>query len=259
MYRIMLVDDEKWVRTALRHTILHTGLKFEIVCECSNGLEALDYLKVNPVDLVMSDIKMAVMDGLTLVSQLLLQIKQCDIIVISGYDNFTYVQHALRSGVVDYLLKPVDVDEMKICLQKWEKQYLDKMHTIEDVVNTTCVSPNELSAVEQVLHYVKSKLPGEVTLTEAAATVYLNPSYLSQLFKQRMKMNFVEYVMKVRMDEAKRLLACTSLRISEIAARLGYTDVAYFSSTFKKINELTPSEYRKERFETQIDNLNSRI
>jgi YesN/AraC family two-component response regulator len=254
MYSIMLVDDEKWVRKALRHTIINTGLAFEIVCECSNGLEALDYLDKHPVDLVISDIKMAVMDGLTLVSQLLKQNKQHDLIIISGYDNFSYVQHALRSGVLDYLLKPVDVEDMKICLQKWEKHYLAQLPQIGEVVNTTSVLLNEMSAVEQVIHYVKSKLPGEVTLTEAAAIVFLNPSYLSQLFKQRMKINFVEYVMKVRMDEAKRLLECTSLRISEIAARLGYMDIAYFSSAFKKINGITPSEYRRERLELKSEN-----
>jgi YesN/AraC family two-component response regulator len=247
MYRIMLVDDEKWVRKALRHTIINTGLALEIVSECANGLEALDYLHRNQVDLVISDIKMSVMDGLKLVSQILILDKQIDIIIISGYDDFAYVQHALRSGVCDYLLKPVEVDDMRICLLKWEKQYLNRLNSYgENMTPAIPALPHEMSTIEQVLHYVKSKLPGEVTLTEAAAIVYLNPSYLSQLFKQRMKMNFVEYVMKARMDEAKRLLKCTSLRISEIAARLGYTDVAYFSSAFKKINEVTPSEFRRD-------------
>ncbi|MFS0643600.1 response regulator [Siminovitchia sp. 179-K 8D1 HS] len=243
MYTILLVDDEKWVRTALKHTIARTGLPFEVVGECTNGLEALDFLKEHSVDLVMTDVRMAVMDGLAFVTSLVNENRQTDCVMISGYDEFHYVQHALRSGVIDYLLKPVELEDMKKCLEKWEKLRLKNNHPENTFVKEP--DPSELSTVEKVMRYVKSKMPGEVTLAETANYVHLNPSYLSKLFKDKTNQNFVDYVIEIRMDEAKKLLETTSLRINEIADRLGYSDITYFSNLFKRKTGVTPSEYRK--------------
>jgi YesN/AraC family two-component response regulator len=102
-----------------------------------------------------------------------------------------------------------------------------------------------LSAIEQVQQFISSNLSKDISLTDAAALVHLNPSYLSQLFKQQTGGKFVDYVIEMRMEEAKKLLLKTSLRVSEIAERLGYGDISYFSSTFKKLIGCTPLEYRK--------------
>ncbi|UJF34858.1 response regulator transcription factor [Paenibacillus hexagrammi] len=242
MYTMLLIEDERWVRTAIKRTVERTGLPFTITGELENGLAALDWLKNNPVDLILADIRMPVMDGLTFIQQLRLDNRDQSIIIISGHDDFSYVQQCLRAGVFDYLLKPVEIDEMKACLEKWVKYQISRQKSDSEVFHK---DPAEMSAVEKVIELIKSQLPGDITLTEAAAAVHLNPSYLSQLFKQRMNQTFVEYVLQLRMNEAERLLTHTSLRISEIAERLGYTDVAYFSSTFKRLKGVSPSEFRK--------------
>ncbi|WP_160724976.1 response regulator transcription factor [Bacillus sp. USDA818B3_A] len=244
MFTILLVDDEKWVRTALRHTIIKTGLNFKVIGECSNGLEALDFLKEQAVDLIMTDVRMSVMDGLSFVKTHSNGAHQSDCIMISGYDDFKYVQHGLRSGIYDYLLKPVELEELKECLENWVNHRRKK----NDRSSNSLVKeadPLELSTVERVINYVKSKVPGEVTLTEAANYVNLNPSYLSKLFKDKTEQNFVDFVLEIRMNEARHLLVSTSLRVSEIADRLGYSDITYFSNMFKRKNGVTPSEYRK--------------
>ncbi|TXK81470.1 response regulator [Paenibacillus sp. N3.4] len=242
MNTILMIEDERWVRTAIKRTVERTELPFTLLKECSNGLEALDWLKNNPVDLILADIRMPVMDGLTFVNQLRAIKQDQSVIIISGHDDFSYVQKCLRAGVFDYLLKPVEVDEMKACLEKWMKQ---RTRTVNPVPDYPLKDPEEMSSVERVIQLIKNKLPGDVTLTEAAAAVHLNPSYLSQLFKQRMNQTFVDYVIQMRMDEAERLLVHTSLRISEIAQRLGYTDLSYFSNTFKRIKGKSPSDFRK--------------
>ncbi|WP_042460675.1 response regulator transcription factor [Neobacillus dielmonensis] len=248
MYTILLVDDEKWVRTALRHMIARTGLPFKVEEECTNGLDALDFLQNHPVDLVMTDVRMAVMDGLTFVTELANGDYPTDCIMVSGYDDFKYVQHALRSGVFDYLLKPVELDDMKACLEKWLehrlKQEADKQraNSVESKVDSS-----GLSTIEKVIQYVKSKVPGDVTLSEAAEHVHLNPSYLSKLFKDKMDQNFMDFVLDIRMNEAKRLLERTSLRVTEISDRLGYSDITYFSNIFKRKTGVPPSEYRKQQ------------
>lgn len=249
MKKILLVDDERWIRAVIRRLIERTGLPFTVCHECSNGLAALDWLKSNHADLIMADIRMPVMDGLTFLEKLRLADQKHAVIMISGHDDFSYVQTSLRGGVFDYLLKPVNVDEMKVCLEKWLKQCTD---SIQQDGTGLIIDQTEKSPVEQVVEFIKSKLPGEVTLTEAAEKVHLNPSYLSQLFKQRMNQTFLDYVLQYRMDEAGRLLTHTSLSVTEIAHRIGYTDLSYFSNTFKRVKRKTPSQFRKSYHERRV-------
>ena len=166
------------------------------------------------------------------------------VVIISGHDDVTYAKRALQFGAFDYLLKPVEADNMKECLQKWIKHHKKELHVdpVEPLIDM-----KELSPIEQVTRHIDSMLIPELSLTEAAAMVHLNPSYFCKLFKQQTSVNFTDYLTKVRMKEAIRLLEKTSLRISEIAERLGYADLAYFSNTFKKVMGATPSEYRKTR------------
>lgn len=242
MNSIMLVDDERWVRTALRRTIEKLDLPFVIVHECGNGLEALDWLKNNHADLILTDIRMPVMDGLSFAKQFRRRRRVAEVIIISVHDDFPCVQEALRNGVFDYLLKPVEPSELKACLEKWIEHRREKPQFEWSISQAVSEHP---SPIQRVLQYIEESPPGEITLTEAARRVHMNPSYLSQLFKQKLNKNFVDYLTEVRMAEAKHLLADTTLRISEIADRLGYSDLAYFSNTFKKMVGCTPSEYRK--------------
>lgn len=241
MKRILLVDDEKWVRKALIWSINKLNLPLQVVHECGDGLEALDWIKQNDADLVITDIRMPIMDGLTLIKELQKLEKKQDIIVISVHDEFQYVQQALRSGVTDYLLKPIGEEELKLSLEKW----LDK--TTQDDRKPPDVANEELpsSTIEQVLSYFEKTPLSQINLTNAANHVHVNPSYLSQLFKQRLNKRFVDYVTELRIQEGIRLLENTTLRVSEIAERVGYSDVAYFSQNFKRITGHTPSEYRK--------------
>ena len=242
MFNILLVEDERWVRTALRKTIEKTELPFRVIHETTNGVEALDWLNDHTASVVLTDIRMPVMDGLALMEELRRRNNEIAVMFISGHDDFTYAQRAVQLGASNYLLKPVEVDNMRECLQLWlnreEKSLRMKAAEIP-------VDMKEISPIELVTRHIDSMLIPELSLTEAAAMVHLNPSYFCKLFKQQTHMNFTDYLTKVRMKEATRLLAKTSLRISEIAERLGYADLAYFSNTFKKTMGTTPSEYRK--------------
>lgn len=242
MKKVLLVDDERWVRTALKWTINKLNLPLEVVQECQNGLEALDWIKMNDVDLILTDIRMPIMDGLALVKELSILNRKYDIIVISVHDEFQFVQQAIRSGVTDYLLKPVEESELKVCLEKWINEKSNESNTIHHTLPANDNVP--LSTIERVLDYINKTPLDQITLKEAAESVHINPSYLSQLFKQQLNKKFVDYVTELRIEEGKRLLHNTTLRMSEIAERVGYSDLAYFSNNFKKIVGVSPSEYR---------------
>ncbi|MEX1029910.1 MAG: response regulator [Paenibacillaceae bacterium] len=244
MFDILLVEDERWVRTALRKTIERTELPFRVIHETTNGVEALDWLNDHTASIVLTDIRMPVMDGLALMEEIRRRNNETAVVIISGHDDFTYAQRAVQLGASDYLLKPVEVDNMKGCLQLWLNLQEKELRMKTDELS---VDLKEISPIEQVTRHIESMLIPDMSLTEAAAMVHLNPSYFCKLFKQQTHVNFTDYLTKVRMKEATRLLEKTSLRISEIAERLGYADLAYFSNTFKKTMGTTPSDFRKNK------------
>lgn len=119
MFKVLLVDDEVFVRKGLRKLIRWEELGFAVVGEAKNGGEALELIHKLEPDLVITDIMMPALDGLELIQR----VKETDRIdpafmIISGYNNFKYAQQAIRFGVHDYILKPVDVKEMTVTLQK---------------------------------------------------------------------------------------------------------------------------------------------
>ncbi|WP_046174556.1 response regulator transcription factor [Domibacillus indicus] len=239
MKRILLVDDEKWVRTALKWTINKLGLPVQVVQECGNGLEALNWIGHNEADLVLTDIRMPVMDGLSFVKELGTFKEAQDVVVISVHDEFQFVQQALRSGVTDYLLKPIEEEDLRASLEKWlKKQAPGSSSNLKEKEAVP-------STIEQVLDYIRKTPLSEVTLHSAAQAIHVNSSYLSQLFKQQLNKKFIDYLTELRIEEGKHLLLHTTLRMSEIAEHIGYADVAYFSNNFKKITGCTPSEFRR--------------
>ncbi|MEH7380458.1 response regulator [Bacillus sp. JJ1533] len=247
MHQILLVEDERWIRTGIRKTVEKTGLPFQVVHEATNGLEAYDWLTQNKVDLVLTDIRMPAMDGIELIKEVRRREMEIDIIIISGHDDFAYTQQAIRHGAFDYLLKPVEKEGMNETLTKWLQEIEPKNHPVvrED---RTSSDLNELSPIERVLLHIDHSLSKDVSLAEAAEKAHLSTSYFCKLFKKETGTNFNDYIVNVRLQEAARLLEHTSLKISEIANRLGYSDLAYFSNSFKKQNGITPSQYRKSKF-----------
>ncbi|MBB3111493.1 two-component system response regulator YesN [Paenibacillus phyllosphaerae] len=112
--RTLIVDDEPRIRRGIERLLLSCGDGFEIAAVLADGMEALEYMHRNAgaVDLVISDVKMPEMDGLTFVKEASSHYKFYSLF-ISGYDDFEYLRAALREGAVDYVLKPVDRDQFR--------------------------------------------------------------------------------------------------------------------------------------------------
>jgi two-component system response regulator YesN len=104
---------------------------------------------------------------------------------------------------------------------------------------------SERNIMQTVLNYIEKKYEKGITLEEAADYVHLSSNYLSRLFKKEMNVNFIDYVMKRKMDRAKELLDGTDLPVINIAMQLSYDEPNYFSRVFKKVTGMTPSEYRE--------------
>lgn len=98
--------------------------------------------------------------------------------------------------------------------------------------------------VTRAIEYVEHNYDRSLTLREAAEAVYVTPNYLSHMFHEQTGRTFKEWLSRYRVDRARELLATTSLRTYEIAARVGYADYKYFSKTFKRLVGCSPGDYR---------------
>ena len=112
MLEVLLVDDEPFILQGLQLLIDWEKEGYHI-STASNGQEALDYIRENPVDLIIADIKMPVMTGLELLKALRTELKHdAYFVILSGYAEFGYAQEALRYECTDYILKPVEKDQL---------------------------------------------------------------------------------------------------------------------------------------------------
>lgn len=102
-------------------------------------------------------------------------------------------------------------------------------------------------AIDVALHYIQEHYNEDISLEKVAATVFLNPAYFSQLFKQKTGQGYKEYVINLRLAQAKRLLLNPRLKLADIAARIGYHDMRHFTQLFRKRFSITPTEYRQQQ------------
>ncbi len=112
MFKVFLVEDEIVVREGIRNNIQWEQYGFVYVGDASDGELALPLIRQIQPDLLITDIKMPFMDGLALIELVRGELPKTKIVIISGYDDFSYAQQAIRMGVEQYLLKPIMKDKM---------------------------------------------------------------------------------------------------------------------------------------------------
>lgn len=164
--KVMLVDDEPFILRGLTMLIGWEEEGCEIVKTASNGMEAYEYLKEHPVDLIIADIKMPVMTGLELLERIRTEnISNAYFAILSGYNDFSYAQKAIRFSCMDYILKPVQKESLLDLLRKAVKQKeltereeakQKKLQRSYLIQNLTTLFKGKADAA--VLEYVKSNL-----------------------------------------------------------------------------------------------------
>ena len=122
MRKVLVVDDEKLIRIGIKTMIENKEQNLYNISLCSNGKEALELLIKESFDILITDIRMPQMDGITLMQEIGKLSHKPEIIILSGYDDFNYASEALRSGARDYLLKPVKRVDLYASLDRVEKE-----------------------------------------------------------------------------------------------------------------------------------------
>ncbi|WP_224768346.1 response regulator transcription factor [Metabacillus idriensis] len=159
MMKVIITDDEIQIRKGLRMKVEWENEGFHIVGEASNGQETLEKLREIDADIVITDVRMPIMDGIEFVKHCHLEHPNVKVIVLSGYSDFEYVRSSMIEGVKDYLLKPVDPDELTEALRRIRIEVEEeKRNQIEsDRMSRLVHSQLEEMREQYLLHLVKEE------------------------------------------------------------------------------------------------------
>ncbi len=239
MLKVAIVDDEEIVRMGLAVIISEAGRGYKVIASYANGEEALEKLLNTDVDVVVTDIRMPEMDGLELIRNLLALHANISIIILSGYNDFEYARSALRLGAEEYLLKPVDQNELFQCLDRIRVRKYGAASNMELENN------HDKRIVERLKAMIDKEYSNKLSLAELSGRFFLHPKYLSRYFKSETGINITDYLIHVRMNKAKDLLLNNlDLKVYEVAEKVGYADSVFFTKLFKRMVGVAPKEYR---------------
>jgi|GEM_PF-578360 len=358
MLRILVVDDESDIRAGIIRKIEQMEREDVVVCgEAANGIEALQWLDEWHADLCVTDIRMPEMDGLQLARSVHERFPWVECMIVSSYGDFNYAKRAMQMNISEYVLKPVDREELEQAvlksmsairrkrmnrahqliieqfpssgdmLKRWSEQLktfqvdqypilvVDMLQMMEKWVDDAYylldyaaeawmqtlvkelglpdairepardgdmgIAESKLRArdrryyfrlcaawrmeqdmiglierqrdkgsahyermIAEIKTYMKQHYHEKLRLEQLAGLIPISRSYLAILFKQVTGMTVWEYLVNIRMKEAKRMLAEPSSKIYEVACRVGYENGEHFTKLFKEKFGMTPKEYR---------------
>lgn len=263
MIRLLIADDEKLEREALAE-LVQRRFEREVVLEVAeNGRKAADTAVLWGADLILMDIEMPGMSGLDAARAVLAQRPSCRVIFVTAYSLFQYAHEAVHLGACDYLLKPVDPDELEASVRRAMRQIEterkleelaaarpqpEQTETEEEAEDASEESENSQTALvmAHVRRYLEDNYMFDLSLDSVGEILHISPAYLSAQFKKYQKMNFLDCLTELRINAAKELLSDPFRSSAEVASMVGYEDASYFARAFKKRTGMTPTQYRRQ-------------
>lgn len=243
MYRVALVDDEHMIIEGLSRVVPWEKLGCTVSGTASNGREGLELVRRVKPHILMTDIRMPNMDGLTMVAALRSEFPDLQITVLTAFRDFEYAQTALNLGVCRYLLKPSKMDELNEAIRTMIAR-LDALPKTQTPEPAEASGPAGNYIVRQALDYMRAHCAERLSLGDVAERVYVSQWHLSKLINKHANQSFLDLLNQMRIEKARQLLAGSGLRIHEVAEQCGYSDLGHFSRNFKKLTGSTPGEFR---------------
>ena len=247
MLDLVIVEDEEIIRRGLVCTIDWLKMGARVVGEAANGREALEVIAATSPDVVLTDIKMPVMDGIAMTEALKAAENPAKIVYLTSYADFSYAQQALKLGVSDYLLKPVNEDELAKTLAKIsaapETPVQEKM-SWDEALRAAYHTGNPY--VQNVLRRIEAGYQGRLSSEAIAAEMGVSASYLSRKLKEETGLTFGGLLTRYRLKQAVEMLQAGTWRVYEVAEQTGFGDYKNFTQAFKKYLHTTPKAFMQE-------------
>ena len=373
MYRIIIADDEPMIRAGLYYRNDWEAMGFEVAALLEDGSDVLEYLVKERVDVLLTDICMYQVSGLQAAAMIREKYPWMKVVLLSGYKEFEYAREAMRLHVYEYLLKPIDYDNLRSVFEKIKRELDEANHEeqllrsfgeeeyekvleltkavagsvvgegeetwlayarLKPMMRSTPVKVKEI-LVKRLLEQLQSKLAGKApelaerfetrlktldlsgssdhegddktggrpdaqdgkaakqpliellsqlndelvsgnlvtaekkaavddsiskacnyisnhlgddfTYRDVAEFVHLSPRHFIRRFRSEMNETFTDYLIRVRMEAAVRLIEAEETDIADVPGAVGYHDEKYFQQIFKKYTGCTPREYRRRK------------
>lgn len=249
MNTVLIVEDEMLEQEFLKSITSRNLSPEDRVLTCESGVEAIQLAKQYNPNIIIMDIVLTEMDGLSAISEIRAFLPDSCITILSACSNFSYAQKAISLEVFEYLLKPVKPKVFEDVFQ----QMLD--FTTEQSPKTTKYNKDigtdsedcQYYIIQEAVQYIKEHFREKLTLEIVASKTFMSSKYFSQLFKKQTGTSFSKYVNDLRIEHACRLLETTNYPAYRISMECGFSDPSYFNRVFTATMNTTPINYRKSR------------
>ena len=234
MRKVLIIDDEQAVHQAIASLVDWRALGLYVPESAYNGAEALARMEALQPAVAFVDMNMPLMDGVSFLEKASARFPNTMYIVVSGYDSFDFTRAAIRSSVVDYLLKPIDQDELLTALDRALARLPDQPEE--------SLTPADIAS--EIKQYIDEHYRENLGMDLLSERFHFSREYLSRLFRTHYGCAVYEYVQQKRMEAAVELLKNPRLSLQHIAEFLSYSNANYFSKAFRRYYGASPSKYR---------------
>jgi two-component system response regulator YesN len=238
--RVLVVDDDSTVRDMLACFL---GAAYEIE-SAATAAAALLKLRHAPVDLLVLDHRLPDRTGLDFLADLRALRPRLPVVMLTGYGSEWICARAFRLGVTDYLQKPVGSAEL--------------VETVQHILSPTAgnpadpvesdrpgdAPPRDRPPIQRAVALIQEHYWEPISLASLARRVGMSKYHLSHRFREVLGITFRDYLLKVRLERAKALLASPDVSITDVAQRVGFGDLPRFDKVFKRHMGCSPSAYR---------------
>lgn len=253
LLRIVIIEDEPPLLRELCEAFPWRSVGCEVVGTAGTALEGKALIEELKPDLVITDILLPDSDGLCLLKETMPR----SAIVITGHSQISYAQEAIRCGAVDFLMKPLDDQELREAIRRASlkitpylaqgAEFDEKKGTPHSVKNQnpeTVCSQASNPYVYEARMFIRRRYRDSIGLLEAAEDLGISEGYLAGLFKAETGQTFIRALTEFRLNAALSLLADPRYNVAEAALGSGFNDPAYFSKLFRRYFGISPSQFR---------------
>jgi len=255
MFRILIADDEPIERKIMSKILLDNFCEKEIECiEAENGQQVLEIFHKMEIEIAFLDIEMPGMNGLEAAVQIRKLNSKCKIIFLTAFDEFDYAKKAISVHAMEYILKPTSEEEVVavvhdaiINIRKEDRTKYMSLYNREELTENSVEKLGNIrmeSVQKEMVHFIHEHYREGISLADAAEHMNYSNVYFCKLFKHCFHKNFTTFLTEYRVEKAKDLLIDMTINVKDVGSKIGYPDSNYFTKVFRRVEGMTPSEYR---------------
>lgn len=236
MFYAYLVDDEELILDEFIRTIPWMDNGFEVIGSNTNPHIARIEINSLKPDVVFCDLKMIGMDGNELIKELKEDGVNCEFVMISAYDSFDNVRTFFQQSGFDYVLKPVEPDDIQLVLER----LVSRLHEKKPEAVESALTDN--GAFNEMMSYIDSNFSKKITLDMLSKQFGFSKNYICSLFSKYYSTSLSRYITEKRMMYALALLKDKNKFLKDVAIECGYSEYVRFYKVFKEHFGISPKE-----------------